>query len=216
MTGQSTVTGTISAYAGGSIVATFQPQGGGKPAVPTVSSTIAGDGTFSLLAWDNTNAIYAPSQTTFLIAVGPTSYSASTTVAGASEDISSIFGAAPTPPSGAGGVPSVNGITDAVTIKGGGTVTVTDNGDVITVTGLPVNPDQGNATGTGAFTQIVLGTTPTANSVSVWSNGLILNPSTDYTRVARTITLTVPGVLNQVIVASWITAATASGSIALA
>lgn len=119
MTGQSTVTGTIAAYAGGSITATFVSQGGGSPAVTTVSGNIASNGTFSLLAWDNTNALYAPSQTNFQIQVGEsTFYNAKTTVAGSSQNISSIFSGAPTPPGG-GAVSSVFTRTGAVVAQAG-------------------------------------------------------------------------------------------------
>lgn len=134
MTGQSTVTGTIAAYAGGSITATFVSQGGGSPAVTTVSGNIASNGTFSLLAWDNTNALYAPSQTNFQIQVGEsTFYNAITTVAGTSENISSIFSGAPTPPSEAGVSQIVAGTNISITPSGGtGAVTVNSSGGSVT------------------------------------------------------------------------------------
>jgi hypothetical protein len=104
MTGQSTITGSAPAYAGGSIRAMFQAQGGGRPAVASNGSTIAADGSFSLLAWDNSNAIYAPSQTTFIIEIGKTSYSATTRIAGTTASITSLLAAAPAPSGSIGGV----------------------------------------------------------------------------------------------------------------
>lgn len=109
MTGQSTVSGTISAYAGGSIQAIFQPQGGGQPAVLQNSAPIAANGTFSLLAWDNTNALYAPSATVFLIQVGEkTNYSATVVVTGTSESITTAFASAPVPNGSVAGVAVTN------------------------------------------------------------------------------------------------------------
>lgn len=105
MTGQSTVTGTIPAYAGGSITAVFQPQGGGKPAVIQNSATIAADGTFTILAWDNTNALYKPSTTVLLIQVGEkTNYSATVMISGTSQSITTAFAAAPSPNGSVAGV----------------------------------------------------------------------------------------------------------------
>lgn len=132
MTGQSTVTGTVAAYAGGSIIATFVAQGGGSPTVTTVSANIASNGTFSLLAWDNTNALYAPSQTNFQIQVGEsTFFNASTVVAGASEDISTIFAGAPAPPGGGGSFSSLAGGTNtsaAMVVGSGASLSVTGSG----------------------------------------------------------------------------------------
>jgi len=103
--GQSTVSATIPAYAGGSVVASFEPQGGGEPAILSTSSTIDAAGHFSLLAWDNSNALYAPSTTVFLISVGMNTYYATkVSIAGTSQDISSAFSAAPVPSGSIGGV----------------------------------------------------------------------------------------------------------------
>lgn len=106
--GQSTVIATIPAYAGGSVTAFFQPQGGGQPALLQNSATIDNTGHFSLLAWDNTNALYAPSATVFCISVGQTKYSATVQVAGTSEDISTAFANATEPPSAIGAVQVTN------------------------------------------------------------------------------------------------------------
>jgi hypothetical protein len=60
---------------------------------------------FSLLAWDNSNALYAPSATTFLITVGATTRSSATvSIVGASQDISTAFATATQPPSAIGAV----------------------------------------------------------------------------------------------------------------
>lgn len=98
---QATVTATItSAWAGGSVVATFIPQGGGIPSVRQVSGVINSAGSFSLLAWQNTYATYAPSLTQFTICVGaqpPTCYTATVQITSSSQNISSAFSAAPSP-----------------------------------------------------------------------------------------------------------------------
>lgn len=105
MAGQSTVTATIPSYAGGSVTAIFNPQGRGKPAIVKNHATIDSSGHFSLLAWDNSYALYAPSTTTFLINVGAaTKYSATVSIVGASEDITSAFASATEPPSAIGAV----------------------------------------------------------------------------------------------------------------
>lgn len=104
MPGQSTISGSAPAYAGGSIRAIFNPQGGGKPAIVQASATIAADGSFSLMAWDNSDALYAPSTTTFLIEIGSTSYSATILIAGASASITSLLAGAPAPSGSIGGV----------------------------------------------------------------------------------------------------------------
>ena len=109
MTGQSIVSGTIASYAGGVIIATFQSQGGGAPSIRQVSGHIAADGTFSIQAWDNSNAIYAPSVTNFQIQVGnSTYYSATTEIVGTTKDISSILAAATPPPAAIGSVQVTN------------------------------------------------------------------------------------------------------------
>lgn len=97
LAGSSTISGTVSAYAGGSIQAIFQPQGGGAPLYPRNSTPIAADGTFSLVGWNNANALYAPSETVFIIQCKSTQYSASVSISGTSQDISSAFTDAPTP-----------------------------------------------------------------------------------------------------------------------
>lgn len=104
MTGQSTITGSAPAYAGGSITAVFQPRGGGAPAQPQNAATIAADGTFSILGWDNTNAIYKPSATVFLIQIGKTQFSATVVIAGTSASITTALATAPTPNPSVGGV----------------------------------------------------------------------------------------------------------------
>jgi len=102
MTGQSTVTATIAAYAGGSVMAIFNPQGGGAPTLTQATAPIDADGVFSIVAWDNTNAIYNPSTTTFIIRPADQSqvFAAIVAIAGDSEDISAAFDSAPAPTSG--------------------------------------------------------------------------------------------------------------------
>jgi hypothetical protein len=67
------------------------------------------------VAWNNAYAAYAPSATAFTICVGgpATCYTVVVSISGSSEDISSAFSGAPSPPSG-GGVPSVFGRSGAV------------------------------------------------------------------------------------------------------
>jgi hypothetical protein len=102
---RTTLTGTISSYANGTITATFLQQGGGKPSGGTVVSTpIGAGGVFSLPAWDNTYTSYKPSTTQARIC-GPTPYASTCyavilTASGSSMDISSYFSAAPTPGGG--------------------------------------------------------------------------------------------------------------------
>lgn len=73
------------------------------------SAPIAANGTFSLLAWDNTNALYAPSATVFLIQVGEkTNYSATVVVTGTSESITTAFASAPVPNGSVAGVAVTN------------------------------------------------------------------------------------------------------------
>ena len=134
MAGASTVTGTVASYAGGSITAIFQAQGGGSPPANNVqvSTTLDGSGVFSLTAWENTYSAYNPSVTTFLLQLGSTQFSVTTAINSTSQDISALFADAPAPPA-AGGVPSVNGITDAVTIAAGTNVTVDTVSSTITI-----------------------------------------------------------------------------------
>jgi hypothetical protein len=109
MTGQSIVSGTIPAYAGGTIQATFLPQGGGSPTVRQNATSISSSGTFSFQCWDNTNALYFPSLTNFQIQVGEhTYYGTSIQVAGSTEDISTAFASAPVPNQSIGGVAITN------------------------------------------------------------------------------------------------------------
>jgi hypothetical protein len=98
MTGKAIVFGTIPSYASGSIRAIFQPQGGGEPDVPSTSTTIAADGTFSMQAWLNTHDVHLPSVTNFLIQHGQTSYSTVVHITSDPHDISSAFASAPIPP----------------------------------------------------------------------------------------------------------------------
>jgi hypothetical protein len=103
--GQSTVSATIPSYAGGSVTAIFVPQGGRKPSILKNHATIDSTGHFSLLAWDNSNALYAPSTTTFLITVGAiTKSTATVSTVGTSQDITSAFASATQPPSAIGAV----------------------------------------------------------------------------------------------------------------
>ena len=138
MTGQCIVTATIAAYAGGSVTANFTKQGGGAPSIGQNSATIDQNGTFVLSAWDNTNPLYAPSITTFIIQVGHISYSAAVQIAGTAVDISAAFSHSPSLPSlpsspSGNGVPSVNGITDAVTIAAGSNLGMTKAGGTLTL-----------------------------------------------------------------------------------
>jgi hypothetical protein len=125
----STVTATITtAWAGGSVVATFQSQGGGLPPAQNrqVSGTIDNTGSFSLRAWNNAYAGYAPSLTVFQICVGSapaTCYSTTVAITSSSQDISSSFSGAPSPPS-AGGIASVAGTAPIVASSSGNNVTV--------------------------------------------------------------------------------------------
>lgn len=123
MTGQSTVTATIAAYAGGTVMAIFNAHGGGTTTRPQVSGNIDASGTFSLAAWDNTNARYKPSTTTFIIRAenGITSFATTVTVTGTSQDISSSFTDAPIPGGGGtgGGVNSVFSRTGDVVAQTG-------------------------------------------------------------------------------------------------
>ena len=102
--GQSAISGSAPAYAGGSIRAYFNPQGGGKPAVLQAAGKIAADGSFALEAWDNSNALYAPSTTTFIIQIEKTSYSVTTEIAGSSASITTLLAAAPAPNGSIAGV----------------------------------------------------------------------------------------------------------------
>ena len=106
--GQSTVSATIPSYAGGSVTAFFQEQGGGSPAILQNSAKIDSTGHFSLLAWDNSHALYAPSVTSFVIGVGSTQFLATVSVVGASQDISTAFASATQPPSVIGAVQVTN------------------------------------------------------------------------------------------------------------
>jgi hypothetical protein len=106
--GQSIVSATIPSYAGGSVVATFQPQGGGKPVILQNAAMIDSIGHFSLSAWDNTNALYKPSATVFCISVGATAYAVIVSIAGTIQDISSAFVNATQPPSAIGAVQITN------------------------------------------------------------------------------------------------------------
>lgn len=114
---QATVTATITAYAGGSARALFLPQGGGSPTVTQASGNINASGVFSLSTWNNTYAGYAPSVTKFTICApfpnASTCYSAIVSITSSSQDISSSFSGAPTPPGG-NAVSSVFGRTGAV------------------------------------------------------------------------------------------------------
>ena len=104
---RSTATATVAPYAGGTVTATFQPQGGGKPTVTQRSGAINGSGAFSLDVWDNLYSGYRPSVTQFTIcAASPyqtTCYSNTAAVTGATDNVSSIFSSAPSPPSPGGG-----------------------------------------------------------------------------------------------------------------
>lgn len=120
MTGQSTVTATIPAYAGGSVVAIFQSQGAATPTIRQVSGTLDDAGVFTLTAWDNTFAAYSPSVTVFNISVGfypATNYSVTVAIAGDFEDISALFTNAPSPTSG--DASTINGISITGTPQAG-------------------------------------------------------------------------------------------------
>lgn len=126
---QANVTATIASYAGGSVTATFQQQGGGSPPASQqqVSGPINSSGAFSLLAWNNAYSGYAPSATVFNICASgsnpSTCYSATVNISGSSQDISSAFAGAPTPP-GSGGIGSVSGTAPIVAITTGDSVAV--------------------------------------------------------------------------------------------
>jgi len=166
MAGQSLVSGTLATYPGASIVARFISQGGGTPAIASAAATLDENGFFTLEAWDNTNAAYAPSQTEFILrSTAGTFYSTTITVAGSSDDISTQLAGAPTPPS-ATGVPSVNGVANAVTIAGGGGVQVTTSGNTITVASSPV-PTLYSITKTISSAQLLAMTTPDTGSIEI-------------------------------------------------
>jgi hypothetical protein len=101
--GRVLLTGKLPVYATGSIVANFVSNGGGKPEVMSEGTGIAADGTFSLLAWDNGDKRFFPSQTTFILQVGDKTHYATSIVVLAVEgsdksiDISNAFAAAPKP-----------------------------------------------------------------------------------------------------------------------
>jgi hypothetical protein len=127
MAQRTTVTATIASYAGGTVQATFVPQGGGRPTDSPLSATIDSTGNFSLFAWNNANAAYTPSVTTFVICAGPnlaTCYNTSVRIFGTSQDISSSFTNAPAPPSG-GGVATVTATTPIVATTTGTAVNIT-------------------------------------------------------------------------------------------
>lgn len=106
MDGHAKIIGSIPAYAGGAILAKFVRQGGGSPMTRTEGATIGQDGTFSLDAWDNGHAKYAPSMTTFLIQAAPgknTTWSATVSVVPPNDkpvDLTNVFVNAPKPMSG--------------------------------------------------------------------------------------------------------------------
>lgn len=122
------VTGTVAAYAGGSIRAFFVPQGGGSPPVLQASANLNASGVFSLTAWNNADSTLAPSTTKFVIAPPPpvaaAAFSATVFIASSSQDISSAFSGAPTPPSGVTQIVAGTNVTLSPT---GGTGVVTVN-----------------------------------------------------------------------------------------
>ena len=91
-----TITGTISAYAGGSVTARFQKQGGGKPTVGRAVANIGVGGVFSFASWDNLSATYAPSLTIITINLRQTSCTVVLPITG-TYDVSTAFSGAPTP-----------------------------------------------------------------------------------------------------------------------
>jgi hypothetical protein len=122
-----TVTGTVAAYAGGSIRAFFVPQGGGSPPVLQASGNINASGVFSITAWNNADATLAPSSTHFIIAApspnGSTTYAADVLIASTSQDISTPLSGAPAPP----GVTQIVAGTNVTLSPTGGTGVVTVN-----------------------------------------------------------------------------------------
>lgn len=128
MAQQATVTATITPYAGGSVVARFQAQGGGSPSITQTSGPINSSGQFSLTAWNNAYAGYGPSVTSFTICVGAspaTCYTTSVSISGSSQDISAAFSGAPSPPSGGGSLPNAPaaGYAPVATAPGTGSYT---------------------------------------------------------------------------------------------
>ena len=159
---RATVTGTVNSnWAGGSIVATFQPQGGGRPSPLTTSANLNASGAFTLnSAWNNTSTQYRPSTTQFTISVcnNPvTTFTVHVTITSASQDISSSFSGAPTP--------SCSGAASAVT-------------SIVAGTNVTISPTNGlgdvtiNASGAG------LSSFTTGNLSPVFTAALGANPTT--------------------------------------
>lgn len=59
------ITGTLKAFAGGSLTIRFISHGGGKSDVRTNGTTLDADGKFALDGWDNTSERFRPSETRF-------------------------------------------------------------------------------------------------------------------------------------------------------
>jgi hypothetical protein len=96
-----TVTGTVAAYAGGSILARFISQGAinsNSLIGLEVSATLDASGSFSITAWNNSYVNLSPSTTQFTIALGGTSYTVLVLITSQSQDISTELSAAPLPP----------------------------------------------------------------------------------------------------------------------
>lgn len=107
--GYTPVTATIPSYAGGSVLATFQNQGGGgavppptvngNPIPTQVPGTISSAGVFNITVADNLVVSQQPSCWVFTIRLGSTSFqSTCIPITGSSpQDISSAFSGAPAP-----------------------------------------------------------------------------------------------------------------------
>lgn len=130
MSQSAVVTGTVAAYAGGSIVALFIPEAGLTPKVTQASANLDASGNFSINAWNNADSTLAPSMTQFTIALGRTKYTVEVNISSSSQSITSALSGAPAP---AVGVPSVNSISGPVTIAAGAGRTVTTVGSTITI-----------------------------------------------------------------------------------
>lgn len=176
MTGQSIVTATIATYAGGSVTATFNEQGGGSPAITQTSGPIDANGNFSLTAWDNSNAIYKPSTTTFIIvAIDGTTFSTTLSVTGTSVSISSAFANAPAPSGGVSQIVAGTNVTIDPT-SGVGEVTVNSGGGgavTFDQIGSGTNLSHGLVVGNGSVLTTASGGFINANEV----NGVVIPAS---------------------------------------
>lgn len=176
---QATVTATIASYAGGSVIATFQQQGGGSPPASQqqVSSSINSSGSFSLLVWNNAFSGYAPSATVFNICASgsnpSTCYSATVRISSSSQDISSAFTSAPTPP----------GASTTVTATSPVVATTTGNAVVISCPTCGTGTGSGTVNSATAFATAYYPATGIAVSGTTPFNGFQVDSTTVAPRV---------------------------------